>query len=128
MFRRFDRVLLLKGRVSGVLSQRAMDKAGQNLEGRDGSVSLFDGRLGFRVIGHLCKSFARGLAPKYVRDAMMEFGGDNDGSDLTDGESSSDGEVPKVAVLTPTRVTSSLLLVLTSMTTIRCLVTSMRVC
>lgn len=87
-----DRVLLTKGPTSDVFSLRAMDKAGRKFDGCNGAASLVDEQLNFRAVDNLYKQFAFRLTCKYVRDAMMNFGGNSDYSGTTNGELTSDGE------------------------------------
>lgn len=66
-----------------------------------------DGRLKFRAKGDLYKVFAYRLTHTYVCDTRNDFkDGDDSFVDL-DGETSSNDEVAKAAVLTPDRVTSA---------------------
>lgn len=102
---RLDPAVLVEALASVFFSPQAMEKAGHKLETYDGCVTLFDGRLQFRVEGNLCKHFADRFTRRYVRNAMKEFGDDDD--DDTFGETSSGGEVAKAAVLALSHATSS---------------------
>lgn len=58
-------------------------------------------------MGKLYKHFASRLTGKDVGDEIMEFGEGGHGSEVPNGESRSGGEVAEAAVLSPSRVSSS---------------------